>query len=495
MADDDERLLEEQLEIQLQEQRESLTAIKDALASDPNNTELLSVEGELVSAISDAEDALLNLKRARLLREADSVLQGSKSPPAEDVKLKPLNLTDVEAEPLEEQSYSVGSRCRFRHDNGRCYNGQIIAREDPRHVKVSFLTPTSENMSICKFFLQQRCRFGANCRLSHGISVPISCLKRYVPTIWDHSLLGSTILAASESKAGIWREAELESWDENLNEGQVVFCDDGSSQKLGIDAIAASDFPEISDQEESRSSYDDADSSEYEDDSPRGLGFVESTALQRGIQTETAIFAKWENHTRGIASKMMASMGYHEGMGLGVSGQGIVDPVHVKVLPPKQSLDHAVQSSQNEVDKDPQRKKRSRGGKRKRDKKFAEAARAAKQEEEPRQDVFSLINQQLAMNGEAMNGCSSSKKQKKKEERKEDRRSLIAYEDEMKELRLRLEKLEEMVNRNKKEKVVYEAAMRKLLETRKALAEAEAAHTSASHAVTSREKEKRWLKF
>jgi hypothetical protein len=173
----------------------------------------------------------------------------------------------------------------------------------------------------------------------------------------------------------------------------------------------------------------------------------------------------------------------------------MLDPIPVKVLPPKQSLDHALES-QKEGIKDNHGKKRSRGGKRKREKKFAAAARAAKAKEETRPDVFTLINNQLAGHNEALNS-ESAKKQKSKgsEEKKVNRRDLLAYDDEIKELRIRVEKLEDMANRNKKEKVVYESAMRKLNETRIALAKAEASKASASNAITGREKEKKWLKF
>ncbi|KAL8167756.1 hypothetical protein V2J09_009255 [Rumex salicifolius] len=507
MADDDESLLEGQLELQLHEQRDSLSAIKDALVADPTNSELIGIEEELISAIKDAEEGLFHLKRARLLQEVDFAYANSTST-AKETDVEPLGTTYVEAEPLEKPDYAVGSKCRFRHTDGRWYSGQIIELQGSS-AKVSFLTPTSESMltptevQICKFFLQQRCRFGASCRLSHGVNVPVSSLRKFLPIIWEQSMVGSSIWAVSDSKAEIWREAELKSWDDKINQFEVVFRHDGSTEKLGMQSIALSELAQASEEEEESgySSSKESNSSESEEESsPQGLGFAESTAMKSGVQKETVIFAKWENHTRGIASKMMANMGYREGMGLGASGQGMVEPIPVKVLPPKQSLDHALWSSQKgesegENNNIGGQKKRSRGGKRKRDKKFAEAARAAKEEEEPTPDMFSFINDQLALHAEATNGSSGKKQRKKEEARKEDRQSLVAYEDEVKELKVQVQKLEEMVNRNRKEKVVYEAAMRKLTETRKALEVTEASHASASHAVMSKEKEKRWLKI
>ncbi|KAJ6806712.1 zinc finger CCCH domain-containing protein 18 [Iris pallida] len=506
MAEEEEVSIEQQVEYQLKEQKESLSVVDDALASDSSNTELLSVREELIQAIRDAEEALFHLKRSRLLKEADAILLKQESGSMfEDVKVEPLDPRQVEPEPLDSEYYSVGSKCRFRHTDGRWYNGHIIDLEGADSARISFLTPTSESMlvclQICKFFLQQRCRFGSNCRLSHGFCVPIASLKQYSPTIWHRSLVGSSILAARGGESGIWRNAELESWDDKLKMAQVVFKEDGTSAKLGTDALSISKYAEMSESgdEEPDDATSDESESLYEDDDPenqlthQGIGLLEATSLTKGVQTETALFATWEHHTRGIASKMMASMGYREGMGLGISGQGILDPIHVKVLPKKQSLDHAVASKEDEENGANRDKKKSRGGRRKRLRKFVEADRAANSIEEG-SNVFSFINNQLAgQNG--IDGLGNKSKMGSREDRREDRRSLVAYDDEVKELKIQVEKLEEMVSRNRKDKMMFEAASRKLNETRKALAEAEATHASASNAVVSKEREKKWLKF
>ncbi|XP_010472500.1 PREDICTED: zinc finger CCCH domain-containing protein 22 [Camelina sativa] len=494
MASEEDKALEDLLDVQLNEQKESLSAIGEALASDPFNPELLSVHEELLQAIKETEEGLFHLKRARLLQEADIVLNGLSRDAGEH-----LNELEPEKKDLD------GSQCRFRHTDGRWYNGRIIGFEGSDTAKISFLTPTSESMTMCKFFMQQRCRFGSSCRSSHGLDVPLSSLKNYAQTEWKESMVGSKIWAVSGGKDDIWRKAELESWDDELQVGGIVFRDDGSSAKLGSDAMALSEYAQMTDddgeeEEENEEGSGDSDSgesisSDYDEESPQGIGFLESTNQPRGVQTDTALFAKWENHTRGIASKMMASMGYREGMGLGASGQGILNPVLVKVLPAKRSLDYALEHVKNgEGKSEKQKKKRSRGGKRKREKKFAEAARAAKQKEESKPDLFSFINEQIfPRSHEKVSRMESVKK--KQNSGPVDRKALVAYQDEIKDLKVELMKLEQMVNRNKKDQVVSDAATKRLNQVRKALASTLASQAAASNAVEIKEKEKKWLKF
>ena len=87
----------------------------------------------------------------------------------------------------------------------------------------------------------------------------------------------------------------------------------------------------------------------------------------------------------------------------------MLNPIFVKVLPPKQSLDHALQTQKEEETKENHGKKRSRGGKRKREKKFAALAKAAEEDDEMSPDIFGLINFLLTRHSEALNGKSAKK--------------------------------------------------------------------------------------
>ena len=55
-------------------------------------------------------------------------------------------------------------------------------------------------------------------------------------------------------------------------------------------------------------------------------------AAEAGPQTATVHFAGWEQHTRGVASKLMAAMGFVHGQGLGSARQGSLAPPKVDAL-------------------------------------------------------------------------------------------------------------------------------------------------------------------
>ena len=57
---------------------------------------------------------------------------------------------------------------------------------------------------------------------------------------------------------------------------------------------------------------------------------VHLQAAAAGPQTDTAHFACWEAHTRGVGSKLMAAMGYRQGQGLGPHNAGAAAPIEVK---------------------------------------------------------------------------------------------------------------------------------------------------------------------
>ena len=55
--------------------------------------------------------------------------------------------------------------------------------------------------------------------------------------------------------------------------------------------------------------------------------------VQLAIPSSSTSLGDWEQHTRGVGSRLMAAMGYVTGRGLGKEGEGRVLPVPATVYP------------------------------------------------------------------------------------------------------------------------------------------------------------------
>lgn len=74
------------------------------------------------------------------------------------------------------------------------------------------------------------------------------------------------------------------------------------------------------------------------DDSARTKSQKMEVPSGDSIRNKSQKIGSFEKHTKGFGSKMMAKMGFVEGMGLGKSSQGIVNPLAAVRLPKSRGL-------------------------------------------------------------------------------------------------------------------------------------------------------------
>ncbi|CAI5523611.1 unnamed protein product [Closterium sp. Naga37s-1] len=262
-------------------------------------------------------------------------------------------------------------------------------------------------------------------------------------------------------------------------------------------------------------------------------------AAAAGPQSETVAFAAWEQHTRGVASRLMARMGFQRGAGLGRDGGGITSPVGVRPgkerrgakgggvggaglgVEEEEGKGGARDGSAGGGEEGGKKRKKSRGGERARNrKKIAaerEAAAAAAEEEGGRRgDVFDFINVHLGGrekeagdearivhrggNGRRESGSESaggggSQSERMGGGREEERRELMQQEERVREVRARVGRYEEMAGRHAHDKVTLAAVHRKLAAAREELRRVQGGRDSAHSSAAQKEALRKWTKF
>ena len=379
---------ENELQEAITQYKQQLNQIEALLQTDSND-ELIQLKADLVELIKTTEESLLCLKKAKLLEllngidddDGDTEAQCESFDKEEDNPDQPGSSSSGVSEI--EKSIS-GTRCKapYSFDWGVTgyYNAMVLSVEetddsgtDASKVRVLFTNPTHRSMVPCPYFLDEKCRFDDDeCRFSHGHVVNMAELKAYVEPDFSSLKVDEKCLAKYED--GIWYKATVLSL---TAENVEVHYDTYNMDKT----IKLEDVLPLEDQEDV--SDHDSDLSSEDEENGTGEEKVIAEFCQVSDIGSGGALGDWERHTKGIASKLMAKMGYVFGKGLGKNEDGRVEPVEIILLPTGKSLDACAELREKNKLKQPFKRKKTKGN------------QNSKVEQVPVQDVFDFINNTL----------------------------------------------------------------------------------------------------
>jgi len=318
---------------ELAENKAQLNMITMALSGDPCNAELIQLKTDLETLIQLTEEAAGGgSKEDAIFVDSDDdddvqVLQGGSNGSLED-DLSSLEGVKVSA------PFSTSYRGKTFH-NAVVFtveSSSFQAFEDII-VKVVFSHPTETGMVACQHFLDGRCRRGDDdCKWSHGERVSLEELREWVDPDWTNLGVGSVVLVKQDG--GVWGRARVERREEET----LVLKLEGSKTDAFTESVEnvypLSSTNEINEDEDDESDGD-AGVQHFQLDTTETLEDETFAPVVLDIQGK---LGDWENHTRGIGSRLMSVMGWTGG-GLGKQGEGRVEPVSARVYPQGKSLD------------------------------------------------------------------------------------------------------------------------------------------------------------
>ncbi|KAJ1529230.1 hypothetical protein ONE63_006033 [Megalurothrips usitatus] len=350
-------------ETQLQQVNSTIRAATDDVERDT----LSSLRDDIEQLITLTKENLTELEGASLNRFSEAVeqpvdddpfaseyalfkaeLEAAEKPNAKEDESSPEKggLPDIGAE-LEALQ---GMKCQapFSHGWGTSYHNALVFHVEPADnitdmdqikVRVMFTNPTDTKMVPCSYYLEGDCRFDdKKCRFSHGELVQFSNLQEYKEPNFEVVKGGSRVLVLANDKDKLWHRAIVQYeikpsiWEVKLE------ASGGGKVQVGLKDMLPLGGDEDSANASESPSDDSSDDLSDDNDDPHRSAMVELSLSK----TSTSALGAWEQHTKGIGSRLMEKMGYVIGTGLGPSGEGRVEPVEAVVFPAGKSLDHCM---------------------------------------------------------------------------------------------------------------------------------------------------------
>ena len=387
------------LEAGLVEHQAQLDMIDSALTLDPNNTELQELRDQLQQLVQLTKEQLIEVKKAELLAE----LGGPE--PEEEAEQKTEQSVTEELQQLE------GMRVRTVEGNAVVVGvegGGTDSYEDIV-VVLAYSHPTKEQLVPCKFYLAGRCTKADGCRWSHGERARLGELAAWREGDPAQLREGGAVLARAGGGIGIWRRATI---TEIVDEDYLVKFDSGAGdpELKTVDDI----FPLTAESENSDSELDqEEDKVEEEEEGQESFAPLE-------MSWSGARFGEWEQHTRGLGSRLMSGMGWVTGQGLGSRGQGRTDPVTARLYPAGKSLDWCMERREKLGEAGLDVEKVARQEAREAEKRSRQRAQAEQRRDNSAKSLFDFINVKLGVGGSSSgraagkSTCSSSSSSKSK---------------------------------------------------------------------------------
>ncbi|XP_012269744.2 zinc finger CCCH-type with G patch domain-containing protein isoform X1 [Athalia rosae] len=360
------------LTVAIEQYENQLAQVQIALSiatSGPDKENLLSLRSDIQELINLTRENLNSLKETSTTDNKSQDTDEADDPLAEEYALFKTVLgetldksdyaqqnestTGISADIDEDLKALKGMKCRAPHGSGwggishhnamvcsthAIDEAQITSMNDIK-VRVMFTNPTHKEMLPCPYFLDGNCKFSDDqCHYSHGEIVSLSSLQEYSEPDFATIKMGSRVLAKQKNQ--IWHRAVVLKVPEiKQDDYRVKFESSGTILELSLhDLLPLSD----ADLNMSNSS-DDSDSENDAEEFNKDELVQQSLLMTNGNEA----LGSWERYTRGIGSKLMASMGYVTGTGLGKRADGRVEPVQATVLPPGKSLDHCMELREN----------------------------------------------------------------------------------------------------------------------------------------------------